>query len=304
MVQFSVSVVIPTHKRPELMQRALQSVLDQDYSGFVEVLVVFDACVPFDPPVEVPPSRAVRTLTNNRTRGLAGARNTGIVAATHELVAFLDDDDAWLTSKLTRQVAAMLAEPDAVLVGTAMEVDAGERRHTRLVPHNPVTFDHLIQNRLAGLHSSSFLFRTDDLRHKVGMVDEEVPGSYGEDYDLLLRTARLAPILVVNEPLTVVTWQGQSYFFGKWLLYGQALEWLLNKHPEFAASPKALARIEGQIAFAYAAGGQRKQGRTWALKSLKHHKRQPKAMLALGIGVGVLPATTVISVVQRLGKGI
>ena len=42
----SVSVVIPTHARPELVRRAIQSVLDQDYDGPMEVFVVFDRTEP------------------------------------------------------------------------------------------------------------------------------------------------------------------------------------------------------------------------------------------------------------------
>ena len=39
-----VSVVVPTHHRPALLRDAVRSVLDQDYAGDVEVLVVLDAC--------------------------------------------------------------------------------------------------------------------------------------------------------------------------------------------------------------------------------------------------------------------
>ncbi|MCE0486006.1 glycosyltransferase family 2 protein [Ornithinimicrobium sediminis] len=299
-----VTVVVPTHHRPELMRRAVASVLDQQYDGDLEVVVVFDACDPFVPNVPTGGGRVLRTVTNTRTRGLAGARNTGILAASHDYVAFLDDDDVWLPGKLAAQMSLLEAHPDAVLVGTAMEVDAGERTHVRLVPHSPVTHEHLLHNRLAGLHSSSFVFRREALVGPIGMVDEELPGSYGEDYDLLLRTSRLTPVLVVNEPLTRVTWQGQSYFFGKWSQYADALTWLLQAHPEFAAHDKAVGRIQSQIAFARAAAGQRALGRSWAVRALRHHVAQPKAVLAWLIGAHLLPARWVIWAVQRAGKGI
>ena len=41
-----VTVIIPTHNRPQLMRRALSSVLAQTYEGDIEVIVVFDACEP------------------------------------------------------------------------------------------------------------------------------------------------------------------------------------------------------------------------------------------------------------------
>ncbi|MGO0577074.1 glycosyltransferase family 2 protein [Ornithinimicrobium panacihumi] len=299
----AVTVVVPTHNRPEMMTRAVRSVVDQDYDGEIEVVIVFDACEPFVPDVPTSTTRTLRTRTNRRARGLAGARNSGIAAASHDLVAFLDDDDAWQPGKLRAQVEVLRRHPEAVLVGTAIEVQAVDRTHLRLVPHDPVTHAHLLHDRLPGLHSSSFLFRKEVLTD-IGMVDEQLPGSYGEDYDLLLRTARAGAIRVVNEPLTVVTWQGQSFFFGKWAQYADALEWMLDRHPEFRSSPRAVGRIESQIAFARSAAGQRALGRRWAVRALRHHPRQPKAALAWGIGAGLLRTGWVVRVVQRMGKGI
>ena len=62
----TVSVVVPTRHRPELLHRALVSILGQRYEGDIEVLVVFDQEDPLDPEIEVdvrpfdqaPPQRA------------------------------------------------------------------------------------------------------------------------------------------------------------------------------------------------------------------------------------------------------
>ena len=55
----------------------------------------------------------IRVVANTRTPGLAGARNTGILALDTDLVAFCDDDDEWLPGKLRRQVVALQAVPAA-----------------------------------------------------------------------------------------------------------------------------------------------------------------------------------------------
>lgn len=300
----AVTVVIPTHNRPELMRRAVQSVLEQEYSGEIEIIVVFDAC-----PVELPdvPAREGRTLAgvgNSRSRGLAGARNSGILAARHDFVAFLDDDDHWLQGKLARQMPLFERRPELLMVGTAMLVDDGSTTHDRLVPVSPVTRADLVADRLTGLHSSSFVLRRSALLGPVGLIDEELPRSYGEDYDLLLRAASLGPIEVVNEPLVSVRWQGQSYFFGRWALYAQALQYLLDKHPEFAESRRGIARIEAQVAFALAASDQGREARAWAKRSLAHHVRQPKAVLAIAISLHLVSAERIARVAQRFGRGI
>ena len=300
----SITAVVPTHNRPEMMRRAVQSILDQEYDGDLEVIVVFDACEPVLPDVELLPRQTLRGEVNERTRGLAGARNTGILAASHDLVAFLDDDDAWLPGKLTAQVEAFAAAPGAALVGTAMVVDDGERTHERLVGSDRVDHEMLLHNRLAGLHSSSFLFRRGALLGDVGLIDEALPRSYGEDYDILLRTTAHGEVVVVDRPLVDVTWQGQSYFFGRWKDYADALEYILAKHPDFADHRKAVGRIESQIAFARVSAGERDAGARWARRSLRHSPTQLKSYLALLIAARVLTTEQVTRIVQRFGKGI
>lgn len=300
----AVTAVVPTHNRPELMKRAVQSILDQSYSAHIEIIVVFDACDPELPDVELAHNRSIRALVNTRSRGLAGGRNTGIMAASHDFVAFLDDDDHWKPEKLSEQMTIFEAHPEALLVGTAMVVDDGERTHERLVPSSTVTHSELLRNRLAGLHSSSFVFRTVALRGPLGLIDEDLPRSYGEDYDILLRSAAITPVLVINRPLVVVTWQGQSFFFGKWAAYAEALRYLLRKHPEFAAHARSIGRIESQIAFALAASGQSSAARSWARRSLRHDARQVKSYLAVAISLRLVSADRVARVAQRFGKGI
>jgi glycosyltransferase involved in cell wall biosynthesis len=300
----AVTAVVPTHNRPEMMRRAVQSIIDQDYDGDVEVIVVFDACEPFDPPVDVPSRRKVRTVVNSHSRGLAGARNTGIEAASYDYVAFLDDDDHWLPGKLSAQMQHFLEPSPPVLVGTAMVVDDGERTFDRLVPVDRVTHADLLRDRMAGLHSSTFVFDRAALCGPIGMVDEELPGGYGEDYDLLLRASKVGAIHVVNRPLVSVTWAGQSYFFGKWALYADGLQYLLERHPEFAEDRASYGRLCGQIAFARAAARSPRAAWPWIGRSLRHDPRQLRSWLAAGISLGLLPAPWVVRQVQKRGKGI
>ena len=184
-----------------------------------------------------------------------------------------------------------------------MVADDGVRQHERLVPLEVVGHADLLRDRMAGLHSSTFVFSTEALR-SIGMVDEHLPGSYGEDYDLLLRTAKAGLIAVVNRPLVSVNWSGQSYFFGRWAAYADGLTYLLEAHPGFADDRRALGRIQSQIAFARVAAKERGTGRSWALKALRNNPTQIKAWLALAISLRLLSTGFVVRTVQRMGKGI
>lgn len=299
-----ITAIVPTHKRPELMRRAVQSIVDQDYDGEIEIIVVFDACEVELPDIDLRSNQSIRGLPNHRSRGLAGARNTGITLAQHSFVAFLDDDDFWLQGKLVAQMAMFASRPKSILVGTAIMVDDGERTHERLVSGDTVERSELLLKHPAGLHSSGFVFRRDMLLGELGLVDEDLPRSYGEDYDMLLRTARLQPVSVVNRPLVNVTWAGQSYYFGKWAVYAEALQYLLHKHPDFADDPRAIGHIESQVAFALAASNQPRDARTWAARSLRHDWRQAKASIAYAVSLGLVTPDQVTRVARLFGKGI
>src|SRR5436190_1150731 len=81
----TLSVVVPTRDRPQLLARALTSIMAQAYPGIIECIVVFDQSQPHLPSMQSREGRRLRSLVNERTPGPAGARNTGALAATGEL---------------------------------------------------------------------------------------------------------------------------------------------------------------------------------------------------------------------------
>jgi glycosyltransferase involved in cell wall biosynthesis len=99
-----VSVVIPTFNRPQLLERAVASALAQTHRN-IEVIVVVDGR-------DEESSRLLASIGDKRLRvmvpphnlGNAGARNMGVQLARARWVAFLDDDDVWMESKLELQL--------------------------------------------------------------------------------------------------------------------------------------------------------------------------------------------------------
>jgi glycosyltransferase involved in cell wall biosynthesis len=100
-----VSVIIPTHNRPEMLAEALTSARAQTCTDY-EVIVVSNG----ERPEIRRRSEAIATANDAQwfalDRGnLSAARNFGIKQASGEWIAFLDDDDLWLPNKLKRQLA-------------------------------------------------------------------------------------------------------------------------------------------------------------------------------------------------------
>ncbi|HVX43993.1 MAG TPA: glycosyltransferase [Mycobacteriales bacterium] len=300
----SVNVVLPTRDRPALLRRALASILAQDYIGDLTVTVVFDRTEPDRSLEQDVPGRSVRVVANDRTPGLCGARNTGILAETADLVAFCDDDDEWSVDKLTRQVARLEAVPEAEFCSTGMVVDYDNSATTRLAGVDTVGYDALLRSRMAMLHSSSFLMRRSALLDGIGLMDEDIPGGMCEDWDLLLRASRRRSIVHVDEPLVRVLWSQGSYFSDQWQLKNEAHEWMLDRHPDIRTSPVGAGRVYGQLAFGHAALANRRESMRWSFRAVRSNWREPRAYLALLVATGLISDGAVLRRLHVHGRGV
>lgn len=300
----AVEAIIATKDRRELLLKAIDGILGQDYAGDIRVTVVFDQ-VPVDFGLERDDShRSVRTMANTRTSGLAGGRNTGLLAAEHGLVAFCDDDDIWRPEKVSRQVARMELDATQGCV-TGILVHTHRRQVPRIPQVDRVSDTDLHQSRLTGAHPSSFVFEREWLLRDVGLVDEDLPYGYGEDFDLLLRAATAGSVSLVSEPLVDVLWHSGSFFAQRWNGMAEGLGYVIDKHPTLAADPKGFAWIEGQRAFALAAkGGDTKAALQAARRSIRSRVREPRGWLAIGVALKLLNAERIVRVLNGRGRGI
>lgn len=303
MTRPAVGVVIVTHDRPVQVREAVAAVLAQRYAGAVHVVVVYDRA---EPDATLAGER-VTVTRNDRTAGLAGARNTGIRYLSTmdvELVAFCDDDDLWLPGKLAAQVAALASHPGAEFCTCAIEVEYDGAVRPRLAGTDVVDLADLARSRMSMLHASTFLIRRDALgAGRLGLVAEDAPGSQNEDYDLLLRAARRRPVVHVDMPLVRVRWGG-SYFTHQYRTKIDSLHWMLDRHPELSACRPGAARLYGQLACWHAAAGERRAAFRYARRSLRHNPREPRAAIALAAAARLVRVESVLATLHRRGRGI
>lgn len=297
----SVGVVIPTHHRPEMLRRAIDAVLEQDYPGPLEVIVVHDGTEP-DQGNARGGDRPVRVTGNSRAPGLSGTRNTGILALEDDLIAFCDDDDYWRPHKLTEQVSAMSA--DTVMSTTSIEVHFADRRTVRLAGTDAVDRAQLLRSRMSMLHSSSFLFRRSALLGDLGLIAEDAPGSQNEDWDILLRASALAVIAHVDEPLVDVIWGPSSFFSRRWESRNASLEWMVSRNPDLLDEPVGYSRVLGQLAYGSACLGRRREAWRYAGRALAAHPLQWRAPVAAAVAVAPALGEPVLRALNRFGRGV
>ncbi len=299
----NVDVVIATHNRPELLDIALKAVLNQSYSGKITCYLVFDQSEPDLSLAQRSSAREVVVTTNDhRSPGLAGARNTGILAGHGDYVAFCDDDDEWLPEKVALQVQALLetGRPTSV---TGIVVLYSEHESVRIPSQTSMTLSELVRNRVMEAHPSSVMVRRQVLMDEIGLVDEQIPGSYGEDFDWILRAAQAGDFAVVEKALVRVRW-GQSLFSSRWKTIVEAIDYIIAKHPVFLSSRQGLGRLYGRQAFALAALGQRREALRKAGAAWKHNPREKRAYLSAAVALRLVSASWAMNQAHKRGRGI
>lgn len=226
-VRPSVSVVVPTYRRPDLLARCLAALQRQTLSAQAYEIIVCDDG-PSDAARAVATAAgsgqagAVRYLEVTASQGPAGARNVGWRHARAPIIAFTDDDT--------------VPDPNWLMAGLrAMEhrIDAVTGRIVMPLPAEPTD----IELDAAGLARAEFVtancFVRRDVLQRVGGFDERFSMAWREDSDLhftlLEAGCRLtaAPDAVVVHPL-----RGQRFAAGigmqKKVLYDVLL---FRKHP-------------------------------------------------------------------------
>ena len=239
----SVSVIIPTHDRRDVVRRAIDSVLRQTHAPH-EVIVVDDGSTDgtgSDLTRDYPEIVVLR----QQNRGVSAARNAGIAQASGEWIAFLDSDDEWLPEKLQRQVDLVAGDADAVLchcdeiwIRDGKRVNPG-KRHAK---SGGRIFRACLP--LCAISPSASLIRR-TLFDDVGLFDEGLPAC--EDYDMWLRVCSRYPVHFVDEAL-VVKYGGHEdqlsrryWGMDRWRI--EALEKIINAGVLDAADREAAVKM-------------------------------------------------------------
>jgi O-antigen biosynthesis protein len=124
-----VSVIIPVYNRADLISRAIQSALSQSYKN-LEVLVIDDCSQDSTSAVVTGfKDTRIRYIRHEQNQGEGASRNTGMREASGKYAAFLDSDDEWLPSKLTRQISLLESE-DAALCSCQCYLETSKGEYT------------------------------------------------------------------------------------------------------------------------------------------------------------------------------
>ena len=190
------SVIIPTHNRPELLPRAVESA--QLAGRDLEVVVVDDAST--DQTASVCRSlKDIKYVRVDRNQGVAGARNVGLLHSEGEFVTFLDDDDSRLPGSIDLQARVLLENPEAGFVCGGMILTDQNYQPTGEVTHprhpGGDVFWKVLEFDFPAMGLSTLIRKECLLR--VGLLRPHLAGI--DDWDLLARLAEIYSGIVIPE---------------------------------------------------------------------------------------------------------
>lgn len=200
----TVSVVVSAYNVADILPITLPSLLAQDFSGDLQIVLVDDASM--DGTAEtmkrIAGSRAITVVRHESNRGRSATRNSGIAAAKGELVILLDSDIEVATDFVSSHVACHVDPRVIGLVSTPMSATPARREKfhryifesrrgaSQCPPDLPLPFRYFVMTA-ASIKASAL--------RQAGPFNERLKG-YGIDLEFAYRLWRLYPEGLFRDP--------------------------------------------------------------------------------------------------------
>ncbi|MEM4396287.1 MAG: glycosyltransferase family 2 protein [Candidatus Woesearchaeota archaeon] len=206
----SVAIIIPTYNRAKLLRRAIESVLQQDYSNIVSIIVTDDNST--DNTEEIvkkymeKDSRIVYIKNKKYEKGPAGNKNNGIDYVEHivksELFAILDDDDYLLKDAISSMVKIYLKyEKNYSLVIAEVATEKGINLSIRKEDKEIFTYEEFIKGSISGEHF--WLIKTEILKGRRYNDD-----CWGGEFILLTKLVKESDVLYLRKIVRIYEVEG------------------------------------------------------------------------------------------------
>lgn len=249
-----ISVVIPLYNKQESIVATLQSVLAQTYQNF-EIVVVDDGST--DDSARIVEEFIREAVESNRqspmanrpsirlirktNAGVSAARNTGIMEAKGEYIAFLDGDDLWDRKYLETLHKLICDYPDAVIYGIGCAQVSGDNVElTNVDKPRRGKVDNIWDYSVHYWTGSSATCRKEDLL-AIGMFDSRM--THGEDLDVWWRLLLRGKGAYDSTVLAFYRQDAENRAMNRVIPLDKHIPFYMDKYAEARASNKEFRRF-------------------------------------------------------------
>ena len=196
-----VSIIMPTFNAELTISQSIESVLEQEYS-FWELIIINDGST--DSTLNSIENHLLDQrvhLINQTNKGVAEARNKGLLIAKGKYIAFLDADDCWRKDKLIKQVYYLDSNKNIGLVYCTHKCFFKNVEDSFYCsPKEPVKFSDDYYRLLTHdyIPTLTVMIRSCVIA-KIGFFDKTLYST--EDWDLWIRIAKKFNIGIIQETL-------------------------------------------------------------------------------------------------------
>ena len=193
------SVVIPLYNKENYINRAIESVLSQEYKNF-ELIVIDDGSIDNSLDnikcIADPRLKVIKQLN----QGVGAARNKGIIESKYEWTAFLDADDAWSKDHLSELCNIIRNFPNSRMVSTrVLQIKDSKKlpiiKDTNLSNIRSIDYFHESSKGADIIHSSSVAINKKAFKDIGGFSNEKV----GEDIEYWVKIALSYPVAISDK---------------------------------------------------------------------------------------------------------
>ena len=233
-----VTAIITTHNRLELLKRAIESIQNQTYQN-IELIVVDDASD--DGTKEYCSNLSVKYIyiPKDECAGSNHARNIGLRYANGLFIAYCDDDDYWLPTKIEKQVELIQhKECDFVHCAYRKEL-VNPNGSVSYSDCSPADYSEGDVSKASLCHiltlTSTVLFRKSAVI-EAGGFDEALKA--WQETELIIRIAQHSKTYFVREPLVVyrVDTSDTQRLTNKYFNWKLSVKYIHKKHKKLYAS--------------------------------------------------------------------
>lgn len=241
---------MPVYNRASMVERAIESVIGQDFTDF-ELIVVDDASS--DGTEKVLASvqdRRVKIIRLDRNRGSNAARNVGIMAASAPILTFLDSDDCYLPHKLSSVVRSFRDQPELeVLVDSFVNTFPRHQNRADSLRRNPLIrsseeFRAMLFSRRLWKATSAISVRREIVMR--GNLFDETLGRR-QDFSFLIQLAETARCASTDQVLWVKNWTPDAISAHHKGFIAATIE-LCRRHPAQLSDPAFRSGLSRDIA--------------------------------------------------------